>query len=334
MKRSVHFLIGKSLCVMSVVAMLAAFSGCGASSGSNMKSDQAAAVTSAEAADFGYGYADSNGAAMDSYDMEEAVMESPVAAESGEGASGKTQTADTGRKLIKNVNMSVETREFESLISMVEEKAGELGGYIQDSSIYNGSSYGTYHGTRYASLTIRVPQEKLDGFIHDVEGISNVVRCSQNVEDVTLTYVDLESHKKALETEQERLLQILEAAETVEDIITVESRLSQVRYELESMASQLRTYDNLVAYSTVYMEIEEVEELTPVVVETTGQRIVRGFTNSIKSIGRDIREFFVSLIIHLPYLVVWGIIIAAVVFVVIRLRRKKKGKRAGEKEKE
>lgn len=325
MKKSVCFLGRRGLWIMSAVVMFAAFSGCGSKSDNGkelLMSDQSTLAVSGETADFGYGYADNNSAAMEEYGVETA---SPAE------ESGNTQVTDTSRKLIKNVNMSVETRDFETLLSQVETKTSEMGGYIQDSSIYNGSSYGTYRDTRYASLTIRVPQEKLDGFIKDVEGISNVIRCNQNVEDITLTYVDLESHKKALEVEQQRLLELLEVAESVEDIITVESRLSQVRYELESMASQLRTYDNLVAYSTVYMDISEVEELTPVVVETTGQRIVRGFVNSLKSVGRGIREFFVGLIINLPYLVIWGIIIAVAALIVIRLRRRKKGKRAGEK---
>ena len=69
---------------------------------------------------------------------------------------------------------------------------------------------------------------------------------------MTLQYVDLESHKKALTTEQDRLIELMEQAETVEDIITIEGRLSEVRYQLESMESQLRTYDNKIDYSTVY----------------------------------------------------------------------------------
>lgn len=329
MKKSIYFRGRTGLCILSVAAMLAVFSGCGSKSSNNagmmgFTSDQAAPAASAETADFGYSYENNSDAVMEEYEMESS---------SAAGETGNTQVVDTGRKLIKNVNMDVETRDFESLLSLVEEKVREMGGYIQDSSIFNGSSYGTYRSTRYASLTIRVPQEKLDGFIRDVEGISNVVQCNQSVEDVTLTYVDLESHKKALEVEQERLLQILEVAETVEDIITVESRLSQVRYELESMASRLRTYDNLVEYSTVYMYIDEVEELTPVVEETTGQRIVTGFMNSLKSIGRDIREFFVGLIIHLPYIVIWGIIITVAVLIGIRLRRGKRARKA-EREKE
>ena len=88
------------------------------------------------------------------------------------------------------------------------------------------------------------------------------------------------------QTEQERLLQLLEQAESIEDIITIEQRLSDVRYQLESMESQLRSYDNQVDYSTVYLYIDEVEVYTPVEEETTWERISAGFMDSLKEYRR------------------------------------------------
>ena len=97
----------------------------------------------------------------------------------------------------------------------------------------------------------------------------------------------MESHKKTLETEQERLMALLEQAESLEDILTLEKYLSDVRYQLERMESQLRTYDNLVDYTTVHMYITEVKELTPEPPEeeeTPGQRLVNGFMESLEDV--------------------------------------------------
>ena len=80
---------------------------------------------------------------------------------------------------------------------------------------------------------------------------------------MTLDYVDVESRKKMLETEQQRLLELLETAESLDDILTIESRLTEVQYELDSKESQLRTYDNQIDYSTVYLDIDEVVRYTP-----------------------------------------------------------------------
>lgn len=240
--------------------------------------------------------------------------------------SGAPQVGEVNRKLIKTVDMNVETKEFEDMLEGLNAQIAECGGYVENMNTYNGSIYNEWRSARSASMTIRIPEDKLDAFLGVVTKISNVVRRSDSVEDVTLTYVDLESHKAALETEQTRLLELLEMAETVEDIITIEERLSNVRYQIESMGSQLRTYDNLVSYSTVYLNIEEVKELTPVKEETVWERISGGFVESLHSVGDGFVEFGIWLIVNSPFLVIWAVIIVAVIVIlrkVIAVRRKR-----------
>ena len=153
---------------------------------------------------------------------------------------------------------------------------------------------------------------------------------SENVQDVTLTYVDLQSHRDALRTEQERLLQLLEQAESVEDIITIEQRLSDVRYQLESMESQLRSYDNRVDYSTVYLYIDEVEVYTPVEEETVWERISTGFVDSLKNIGEGLKEAAIWFVIHIPYLVIWAIVIVIIILILKKIKKRTKRIRAEE----
>ena len=261
--------------------------------------------------------------------LEEAAAKIP---EKESGAAGtetqdtKQQNHQTDRKLIKTVDMDVETKEFDKVLGSVEREAAVLGGYIENVETYNGSAYSGHKTTRYASLTIRIPEERLEEFLTAVSDTGHVTRRSENVEDVTLAYVDLESHKEALETEQKRLLSLLEQAESVEDIITIESRLSEVRYQLESMESQLRTFDNRIDYSTVYLYIDEVEVFSPAQEESVWSRITDGFMNSIKNIADGCREFGILFLIKLPY-----IVCAAAIAVVIVLLVKKTGKRRKQK---
>ncbi|MDE7446060.1 MAG: DUF4349 domain-containing protein [Lachnospiraceae bacterium] len=221
---------------------------------------------------------------------------------------GGTEELNTQRKLIKNVNLQVETENFDELLATVEEKTQKAGGYIEQSYTYNGSNY-YGGGRRNASLTIRIPAERLNDFLSSVSEVSNVISRNESVTDVTLQYVDMESHKKALQAEQDRLLELLEKAETIEDIISLESRLSEVRYQIESMESQLRTMDNQVSYSTVELYIDEVEKLTPVKEQTTWQKISVGFTKSLNNIENGLVNFGIGVIISLPYLVLWAVVI-------------------------
>ena len=202
-------------------------------------------------------------------------------------------------------------------MSAIRTQVKTLEGYIESMNTYNGSTYYGYSGTRNANMTIRIPAAQLDDFLNTISGIGNVIRRSENEDDITLTYVDLESHKAALLAEQTSLLELLEKAETVEDIITLQSRLSDIRYQLESMESQLRTFDNKVDYSTVYLNIDEVEVLTPVQEKTTWERISEGFMNSLKNIGNGFKEFAVWFVINLPYLILWAAIIAVMIFVTL-----------------
>ena len=57
-------------------------------------------------------------------------------------------------------------------------------------------------------------------------------------------------------------MELLSTAENMEDLLSIESKLSDIRYEIESYESQLRLLDNQIDYSTVHVEIFEVERMT------------------------------------------------------------------------
>lgn len=257
---------------------------------------------------------------------EEAAMEAPIADESYKavpeaegavsGSQGQTLPA-TNRKLIKNVNMSVETQEFNAVLSTVRNKVSTLGGYIESMNIGE-NGYSATDTTRYANVTARIPADQMDRFVENVETISNMISKSETVQDVTLQYVDIESHKKMLFAEQDSLLRLLEKAETIEDIITIESRLSEVRYQIESMESQLRTYDNQIDYSTVYLYITEVERLTPPEEKEIGDRISIGFWENVYKVQEGLKEFVIRVIINIPYIIVL-LAVALILFILARI---------------
>lgn len=274
------------------------------------------------AAEEGYYESDSLGMAVNS--------SKDMASSDSQLQESDADSQQSSRKLIRTVNMSVETKEFDSVMATLEQRVTELGGYIESMDTYNGSAYSSYRSGRSASMTARIPQDKLSTFLSEVSEISNVTRRSENVEDVTLAYVDLDSHKKTLQAEHERLLELMEQAEYIEDIITIEQRLSQVQYQIESMESQLRTYDNKVDYGTVYLDVSEVQELTPVQEETVWERISSGFMEDLQKIGEGALEVVIWLLTHIPTLIVWALVIF--LFIVwIRWCQKRGRKKAAQK---
>ena len=115
------------------------------------------------------------------------------------------------------------------------------------------------------------------------------------------------------------------------DLLEIEARLTDVRYELERVTSQLRVYDNLVDYATIYLGIDEVKEYTPVEEETLWQRISGGFVRSLKGLGETLLDVAVWLIVNLPYLAVLAAVAWAVIAIIRRLRRKNPVKKAPRK---
>ena len=230
------------------------------------------------------------------------------------------------QKLIRTVYMDAETLDMDPLISWIEGRVGSLGGYFEQKSIRRSGSRddGSYY--KYADLMIRIPAQNLDQFLSQVGEEANVTSKSESTENVTLTYVSTQSRVKALETEQERLLELLENAETMEDLLTIEERLTDVRWELENYASQLRVLDNQVNYSTVYLNIWEVDEPTVVVERTTWQKIGDGFTRNAGRMWDGLVNTVIWILTVIPYLVPLALI-GGVCVLAFKLGKKLKRKK-------
>ncbi|MBR1861220.1 MAG: DUF4349 domain-containing protein [Lachnospiraceae bacterium] len=343
MKKSILTAIG----VILSGAML--LTGCGGGSAKDYAGNFASQSTAtadyapAEAESYyDYGYYDESGTAYEeSYNGDFGTTSGKTADAVDDSASvSDSKKVDNNRKLIKTVNLDVETKQFDDLINAVDAQVSAYDGYVESMNTWNGSRYDYYgnytnSSSRNSSYTIRIPRENLEAFIESFSPLCNIKNRSESVEDITLSYVDLESHKKALETEEERLLELMEQATEMYDILTIEDKLTDIRYQLQSMESQLRTYDNKVTYSTVYLTIAEVKELTIVEPEpvTFWDKLTSNFADSIEAMGDGFQSFVIWFIAALPHLILWGGIIFGLVMLIraiVRFNIKKARKRKEE----
>ena len=247
-----------------------------------------------------------------------------------EAVDGSGSTADSTaypeQKLIKTVEMNTETEDLDALLTTLTGHIRELGGYTEYQNIHNGSNYSGYR-RRSAELTIRIPAGKLDGFVTRVEDDSNVISRTESIDDVTLQYVDTESRVKALQAEHDRLVELMEQAETMYDLLEIESRLTDVRYELESVTARLRVLENKVSYATVKLWINEVKVLTEVDEQTVWQRMGSGFTENLRNIGQDLQDFCVWAVSYSPQLVIFAAVVTLAVTLLRRSARKRRARR-------
>ena len=257
------------------------------------------------------------------YGMADSIMaESPKESASSSNNSVSTTT----RKVIKTANLNLQTLDFNEFQNALDAKIAESGAYLQYADV-SGTDY--YGGRKSANYTIRVPEANLNFFLAGVEGIATVVNKTVGEEDVTLSYVDTETRIKTLEIEQERLLALLEKADDLEYIIKLEQRLSEVRYNIESYKSQLRTYDDKITYSTVRIYVYEVARVQEKEPETLWERISNGFKNTMYDISEGAQNFLVWFIINIPYIVFWCAVIVVAVVVLKKKHAKRKAKKLG-----
>lgn len=229
------------------------------------------------------------------------------------------QSQTTDRKIIKTANMSAETKNFDEFLSIVEGYLSEKGGYIENKETNNNTDF----SGRKCYLTIRIPEAELDGLMKKIGENATVTYENIRANDVTDSYNDSERQIEVLETEQQRLLELLKKAESLDDILEIESRLTQIRYELSSYEQQIEEYDDSVSYSTLSLNVSEVERETVAKDDSFFTKVSEGFMTSISDIENGFTDIAVGFLSITPYLALIAVILLAAYFIVKTVIKKK-----------
>jgi len=234
-----------------------------------------------------------------------------------------TVSESFSEKIIHSIYADIETLTFDESIENIYIMLDMYGAFIEYSSI-SGTNYASrYHGwTEYrnASFTIRVPKENLDAMRKSLEHfIGNVVHLNSSAENITSQFYDTQSRLYSLEVQEERLLDMLSQSSNITDLIALEERLSDIRYQIEWLTTTLNNWQRQVDYSTMTLSIREVEEYTePTLTHRSyWQQIGDGFMASLRGVGRFFMGLFRWLIVSAPVLAVLAGI-AIVVLIIVR----------------
>lgn len=212
----------------------------------------------------------------------EAVVDSGLANDSSEYGGLQTNR----KKIIQNAYVVMETLSFDDVVSKVKENTYEFKGYFESMRI-DGKRMDVDDDmqNRYANYTIRIPKDKYEEFLSSFGKLGNIIVNELNSEDVTDRYIDTEARLSALKVQEQRLLEIMSNATEIEDIIALEERLSEVRYEIEKYTGDIRKWDNLVEFTTIQLEVREVREISEPVPDGLLKRSTEQFNNSIDTMS-------------------------------------------------
>lgn len=294
MKHNKHWLAA----ALAAALFAGLFTGCGASSGATATSSAAIQEVA--------------GAAMED-------------AANGTGSGAGVTDLDSGaltpqdsRKIIYNATLWLETKQFDQASADLLEAASQAGAYVQSSE----SSGSAEQGNRSVYYTLRVPADHYSEFLNAAAQAANLIRRSESSQDVTAEYVDLEARLASLEQQRQRLDELAAQAESLEDLLAIESQRSEVQYQIESYTGQMNVLQDQISYSTVDVYLDEVTELTPQSPSFVS-RVGSAFRGSWNGFVSVVQELVIGLIYLLPFLVVAAVVIALVVLLARRAAKKR-----------
>ncbi|MBQ6335113.1 MAG: DUF4349 domain-containing protein [Erysipelotrichaceae bacterium] len=215
------------------------------------------------------------------------------------------------KKLILTASMNVETTELDEYLEKLLPAISKYGGYVQRSSTSNRGN-----NSRYYEATIRIPADRYSQFLEEIKTSGNATYYAEETKDITDTYTDIEARLTSLKAQEAKVLEFYDKAETIEDLMSVEERLSNIRYEIEYYEAQIKNYDLLVSYSTLNLSVSETKVYTPVSTSFFS-RLARSFTNGFKNFISGIEDFIIDVTYN-----IWTIILfIALGYVAYRLYR-------------
>ena len=232
-----------------------------------------------------------------------------------DAAAAEDRQASTSPKIIYTANLTLESKDYDTARAALDAALNDAGGYLESSSEYSdvGSS-------RSVNLTFRVPEENYQSFLDAVAQAGNVTYKSQQADDVTTQYMDVETRLANLEAQRTRLQELQAQADNLSDLLQIETSLTDVQSQIESWQSQLDWYSNQVQQCTVYVNLNEVQNYTPTdesFLGSVGVAFAQGWSNFVNGL----QQLAVWLAGAWPVVLV--VAAAAAGFAVWRKKRKK-----------
>ena len=216
--------------------------------------------------------------------------------------SGGVQTAsvETGlpRKIIHTADISLAVEDFGPIPEKIAALAKQFNGYVARSNIS-----GSPEQPRRGSWTIRVPVDRFQELLAATRELGEPRSMASDSRDVSEEYFDVQSRVRNKKNTESRLLILLdESTGNLEQILTVEEKLDQVREEIERMEGRIRMLDDLTSMTTVILTIDEIKDFLPEESATYGTRIHRAFSTSLDNLSQTAQDLSVAVVYLLPWL--------------------------------
>ena len=227
------------------------------------------------------------------------------------------------RLIIRNgsITLSVDdTRDAKARIEQRVTEMAEAGAFVVSSSENGGTG-----DSPYINMTIRIPARSFDetmDFLENLatEGTSPTV--SESAQDVTEEYVDVSARLESLEAARDRLLELMDQAETTEALLQAEQQLTQREVEIEALQGRLRFLEQSADLSRIDITLQPYILSQPINTRWRPLETVRESLDDLLDGLRSFADFLIRfVVVVLPFLLIFGAILYGIVrFVIGRIR--------------
>jgi hypothetical protein len=216
------------------------------------------------------------------------------------------------RKIIKVGWMRIEIKNYSKDLTVIKGIIVKHQGYISNEN-ESSTDYSLMN-----NLTIRVPSVEFDSLVEDiVRAAYKVDNKNITLNDVTEEFIDVEARLKTKKEVEQRYLEILGKAGTVQDILLVEQQLRTIREEIEAKEGRLKYLQNQVSLSTLNLEIHQDLAAKP------GFKFFSKLEEALKGGWKGLLNVVVGLIYVWPLLL---LVIVVIIWIVRRRRKQKSGR--------
>lgn len=261
----------------------------------------------------------------------EAPQEADSLAGGSVSAANMTNAVLAERKMIWTASLNLEVENFDKARNNIESILTGIG-FISNTNISSSNVYvdGKPRTVKNGTLVLRVDKDQFSTVISKLYGVGEVSNETTNGQDVTDKFVDIESRLRLLKLEQEKLEAYLAKTEDLDTIFKLETRITDIRYEIESLTGNLNKLSSLVDLATINVTMNEKYPGFQKKPLTYGEELLNSLKDSLKSVVEFLGDFLIFIVAALPVLAVIGLFVLLGIFIYRRIPRKLKGSVPGE----
>lgn len=235
-------------------------------------------------------------------------------------------------KLVYKAEIDIETKDFDSSITMLKSKISDLNGIIQSQSYYDDEPYERYEynsnnykisGYKRFNTTIRIPTKLFDEFTGSMNDIGHVKSSNSQIENITQQYYNNTAYLESYQNQLQVLQGMYEQTNSISEMLEIESRISEVQAEITKLTTKIQSMDMDVDYSTIIISISEVVEYSDTSKQheelSFGQKVTERFKTSFRNFVR-----FLEIMVYILIDVIWFLIGIGIIIVVVVIYAKKR----------